>query len=98
MIQMVLEFNGKVALIFAIAGLFLWGTRTRNAAGRHQVWTSVMVVMLLLPALLLWGPRSYVPVPSSLTQQVESVVRTPVGGEVVFPTKAGTKSLSGSTS
>jgi hypothetical protein len=70
----VIEFTVKVALIVACTGIILWGMRMRSAAARHNVWVSVMLIMLLLPLWVLWGPRARAPVPSFLLPQINSIV------------------------
>ncbi|HLQ79247.1 MAG TPA: M56 family metallopeptidase [Terriglobia bacterium] len=75
------EFSIKVALIVACTGMILWVTRTRNAAARHNVWASVMLIMLVLPLWILWGPRARTPVPAFLQPQFNSIVRL-TGGPV----------------
>jgi beta-lactamase regulating signal transducer with metallopeptidase domain len=71
----VVEFIVKVTVIVACTGVVLWATRMRNAAARHNVWVSVVIVMLLLPFLLLWGPRAHTHLPSFLLPQFQSIGR-----------------------
>ena len=71
----IVAFIIKVTLIVACTGIILWATRTRSAAARHSVWASVIVVMLLLPLLILWGPRARTPIPAFLRAPVDSLVR-----------------------
>jgi beta-lactamase regulating signal transducer with metallopeptidase domain len=75
----VVEFIVKVTLIVACTGIVLWATRMRNAAARHNVWVSVVIFMLLLPFLLLWGPRAATHLPSFLLPQFQSIVRVSDG-------------------
>jgi hypothetical protein len=92
----VVEFTIKVTLIVAYTGIVLWVTRTRNASARFKVWASVMIIMLLLPLWILWGPRARTPVPSFLRPQFESIVRLSGGHsepvESISSIQAGTMS------
>jgi beta-lactamase regulating signal transducer with metallopeptidase domain len=45
----------RVVLFVAGTALVLQFLRVRNAAARHAIWTSVVVMMLLLPAWSEWG-------------------------------------------
>ena len=51
----------RSSLIAAFAGLVLFVMRIRTAAARHAVWTGVILAMLLLPALMIWGPKAPLP-------------------------------------
>ena len=48
-------------MIGAGASLIVLVMRVRQAALRHQVWTGVVAVMLLLPAWVAWGPKRTLP-------------------------------------
>jgi bla regulator protein BlaR1 len=57
-----LESAIRVTLIAAVVGLVLFAMRVKTASVRHAVWASVVVLMLLLPAWVTWGPRASIPV------------------------------------
>ena len=57
--QLVFEFTVRAALIAGIAAAALRSLKVKTAAARHAVWVGVMVVMLLLPMWLAWGPKAY---------------------------------------
>ena len=57
--QLVFEFSVRAALIAGIAAAVLCAVQVKTAAARHAVWVGVMVVMLLLPIWLAWGPKTY---------------------------------------
>jgi bla regulator protein BlaR1 len=52
----------RVTLIAAIIGLVLFVMRIKTASVLHAVWASVVVLMLLLPAWVGWGPKASIPV------------------------------------
>src|SRR3984957_18747776 len=57
--QLVFDFTVRAALIAGIAAAVLRALKVKTAAARHAVWVGVMVVMLLLPIWLAWGPMAY---------------------------------------
>src|ERR1700721_4151507 len=57
--ELVFEFTVRASLIAGIAAAVLRAVKVRTAAARHAVWVGVMVVMLLLPMWLAWGPKAY---------------------------------------
>jgi GWxTD domain-containing protein len=52
----------RAALLALAAAVVLRAMRVKTAAGRHAVWTIVLVGMLALPLWTLWGPKASVPV------------------------------------
>jgi bla regulator protein BlaR1 len=52
----------RTSLIAAVVALVLYVMRIETASARHAVWAGVVLVMLLLPAFLIWGPRASLPV------------------------------------
>jgi uncharacterized protein (TIGR03435 family) len=52
----------RVTLIAAIAALVLFAMRIKTASALHAVWASVVVLMMLLPAWVAWGPKAPLPV------------------------------------
>src|SRR6185369_16849037 len=57
-----LESAIRVTLIAAIIALVLFAMRIRTASVLHAAWASVILVMLLLPAWIAWGPKASLPV------------------------------------
>jgi bla regulator protein BlaR1 len=51
----------RVTLIAAAVATVLWIMRIKTASARHAVWAGVVLVMMLLPAFLSWGPRAPLP-------------------------------------
>ena len=68
----------RVTLIAAIIGLVLFAMRIKTASVRHAVWASVVVLMLLLPAWVAWGPRaSLLLLPSKAATAIAPVATLP---------------------
>jgi len=57
-----LESAIRVTLIAAVIGLVLYAMRIKTASVLHGVWASVVVLMMLLPAWVAWGPKASIPV------------------------------------
>src|SRR5579862_9590636 len=51
----------RATLIAATVALVLWITRIKTASVLHAVWASVIVLMMLLPAWVAWGPKAPLP-------------------------------------
>jgi uncharacterized protein (TIGR03435 family) len=60
--RLLLEFVVRAALIAAATGAALWMLRIGSAAARHAAWSGVMLAMLVLPALMAWGPKAWLPI------------------------------------
>src|ERR1700689_4405893 len=58
MTQLFLEFTIRAALMAGATAAVLGVMRVRTAAARHRVWAGFVLVMLLLPVWLTWGPRA----------------------------------------
>ena len=56
--RLFLECAVRAALLVAGAALVLYAMRVTAAAARHSVWTSVVLVMLVLPIWTAWGPKA----------------------------------------
>jgi bla regulator protein blaR1 len=66
-----LESAIRVTLIAAVIGLVLVAMRIKTSSLLHAVWASVVVLMMLLPAWLAWGPKAPIPVlPSQATTAI----------------------------
>ena len=48
----------RATLIAAVIALVLFAMRIKTASVLHAVWASVVVLMLLLPAWVAWGPKA----------------------------------------
>jgi TonB family protein len=58
MASVLFESAVRAALIAAAVALVLRAMRIESAALRHATWAGVVVIMLLLPALVTWGPEA----------------------------------------
>ena len=77
MLELILEFILRAALIAGATAAVLRLMKGRTAAARHAVWAGVVVVMLLLPAGLAWGPKAYLRVLPNMTNQHAAVATAP---------------------
>jgi bla regulator protein blaR1 len=59
---LLIESSVRAALIAAVIGFVLFVMRIKTASVLHAVWASVVVLMLLLPAWVAWGPKASLPV------------------------------------
>jgi beta-lactamase regulating signal transducer with metallopeptidase domain len=58
---LLIEFAVRTALIAAVVAAVLWIMRIKAASARHALWAGVVLVMLVLPAFLSWGPKASLP-------------------------------------
>ena len=71
----------RITLLAIGVGVVLRALRIRSPRLAHGAWTAVVVVMLLLPVFITWGPQFAVPLlPSPFTSQS----LTPYDGEVAL--------------
>jgi bla regulator protein BlaR1 len=56
--RLLLEYAVRITLIAAVVALVLYTLRIKAASARHAVWAGVVLVMLLLPVFLAWGPKA----------------------------------------
>jgi protein involved in polysaccharide export with SLBB domain/beta-lactamase regulating signal transducer with metallopeptidase domain len=77
MLQLILDFTLRAALIAGVTAGVLRVMKVRTAAVRHAVWTRVVVVMLLLPMWLTWGPKAYLRVLPNVAHQPAVVATAP---------------------
>src|SRR5690349_24291602 len=70
----------RATLISAVVALVLFAMRIKTASVLHAVWASVVVLMLLLPAWVVWGPKAPLPVlpPDRTSAVVILPARAPV--------------------
>jgi bla regulator protein BlaR1 len=64
---LLVEYAIRTSLIAAVVALVLYVMRIKTASARHAVWAGVVLVMLLLPAWLVWGPKAALPLLPSKT-------------------------------
>jgi hypothetical protein len=55
-----LEFTIRAALLVGGTAIVMFAFRVMDAAAKHKIWTGVMLLMLMLPALNVWGPKASV--------------------------------------
>jgi len=68
----------RVTLIAAVIALVLFAMRIKTASVLHAVWASVVVLMMLLPAWVAWGPKASLPVlPPQATAGLTPLVDVP---------------------
>jgi bla regulator protein BlaR1 len=74
----------RVTLIAAVIALVLFVMRIKTASVLHAVWASVVVLMMLLPAWVTWGPKASLPVlpPPATAAMVLPIVEVPAAGHV----------------
>jgi beta-lactamase regulating signal transducer with metallopeptidase domain len=77
MLHLILEFFVRAALIAGVIAAVLRVMKVRRAAVRHAVWAGVVVVMLLLPTWLTWGPKAYLRVLPNVTNQPAASATAP---------------------
>ncbi|HLQ77369.1 MAG TPA: M56 family metallopeptidase, partial [Terriglobia bacterium] len=75
--NLVFEFAVRAFLIAMVTAAVLRLLRIRTASARHRAWTGVVVVMLLLPIWLAWGPRAAVHVLPALESSSPVSVSSP---------------------
>ncbi len=61
----------RATLIAAVIAVVLWAMRIKTASVLHAVWASVVILMMLLPAWIAWGPKASLAVlPSQTTATI----------------------------
>ena len=63
----------RATLIAAVIGLVLFAMRIKTASVLHAVWASVVVLMMLLPAWVAWGPKASLPVLPSRVRRPRAI-------------------------
>lgn len=76
LLSLLLEAAGRATLIAGTVAAILMAMRVRTTAVRHAVWTGVVLVMLLLPVAVAWGPRVRLPLLRPEAWQSEMLTRT----------------------
>jgi beta-lactamase regulating signal transducer with metallopeptidase domain len=80
MAQLLFEFIVRAALIAGATACVLRVMKVKAAAARHTAWTGVVLVMLLLPVSLTWGPKAYLRVLPNGTKASAVVMSAPFAG------------------
>jgi hypothetical protein len=63
-----IECSVRAALIIAAAAVVLTTTKVKEPTAKHQIWTGVLALMLLLPIWTPWGPKASLRVLPPLTE------------------------------
>ena len=58
MLHFFLECTIRAALIVGATAIVLYSMRVKVASVKHRVWTSVLLLMLVLPLWIAWGPKA----------------------------------------
>jgi hypothetical protein len=58
MASVLFESAVRATLVAAAVALVLRVMRIESAVVRHAAWVGVIIIMLLLPALVTWGPKA----------------------------------------
>jgi bla regulator protein blaR1 len=70
--RLFLECAIRATLLVAGTALVLYVMRVKSAAAKHNSWTGVLVLMLMLPMWTAWGPKAPVRVLPSITEGTAS--------------------------
>ena len=73
MLNLVLDVSLRSVGAAAAVGFVLQGFRVRSGAARHAAWSAVLLTMLTMPVLTKVVPRVYVPVPSSVASNLDTI-------------------------
>jgi VWFA-related protein len=87
---LLIEFAVRAALIAAVVATVLWIMRIKAASARHAVWAGVVLVMMLLPAFLSWGPKAHLPLLPREERSMAITMVPLVGGPVTTAVQAPT--------
>ena len=84
MTSLVLESALRATLVIASVAVVLKALRVESPAVRHALWTGVLILMLLLPALVAWGPNAPLPVlPTEAAGRATSVFSAGTPNQIV---------------
>jgi len=75
---LLLESAIRATLIAAVIALVLLAMRIKTASVLHAVWASVVILMLLLPAWVAWGPKASLPVLPPESGQTTAAIALPI--------------------
>jgi beta-lactamase regulating signal transducer with metallopeptidase domain len=71
----------RATLMAAAVALVLKAMRIESAAVRHAAWAGMVVMMLLLPALVTWGPKASLRVLPPETREAAMTIPAPNAGD-----------------
>jgi len=72
------ECSVRAALIIGAAAIVLSAMKVKEPTAKHQIWTGVLTLMLLLPIWTPWGPKASLRVLPPLTQASANQSRVPI--------------------
>lgn len=94
MASVLFESAVRATLLAAAVALVLRAMRIESPAVRHAAWSSIVAIMLLLPALVMWGPKASFRILSPEPKQSASLMATPSAADVVaVPAEAQTTAI-----
>ena len=77
--RLFLECTVRAALLVAGTALVLYAMRVRAASVSHNVWTSMVILMMVLPFWTAWGPKASLRVLPQFTHRTATGAITPIG-------------------
>lgn len=72
------ECSVRAALIIGAAAVVLFAMKVKAPTAKHQIWTGVLALMLLLPIWMPWGPRASLRMLPTLTPASANQSRIPI--------------------
>jgi beta-lactamase regulating signal transducer with metallopeptidase domain len=94
MASVLFESAVRATLLAAAVALVLRAMRIESPAVRHAAWSSIVAIMLLLPALVMWAPKASFRILSPEPKQSASLMATPSAGDAVaVPAEAQTTAI-----
>ena len=94
MASVLFESAVRATLLAAAVALVLRAMRIESPAVRHAAWSSIVAIMLLLPALVMWGPKASFRILSPEPKQSASLMATPSAVDAVaVPAEAQTTAI-----
>src|SRR5215469_7794741 len=72
------ECSVRAALIIGAAAIVLSAMKVKEPTAKHQIWTGVLALMLLLPIWMPWGPKASLRVLTPLNQATANQARVPI--------------------
>ena len=82
------ECSVRAALIMGAAAIVLSAMKVKEPTAKHQIWTGVLALMLMLPIWMSWGPKASLRILPTLTQASANQSRIPI--ETLSTTVAST--------
>ena len=76
--RLFLECAVRAALLAGTMAIVLYAMRVKEATARHNVWTAVVALMLLLPIWTAWGPRAPLRVLPPSAQSIANKAKAPI--------------------